>query len=95
MWDDLLPTLVYLVGVNIYQSSALPYLEAFVSAMKQGGCATLKRPEFKNIIGGQTSWCEGDPELIRPVAWTCPESCDCATARAGALPSYCPRSCAA
>ncbi|CAK9113809.1 unnamed protein product [Durusdinium trenchii] len=80
MWDDYLPTLAHVLGSGIYQSSAIPYLEALVAAMKLGGCATLKQPQFRNLIGTQTSWCEGDPELVRPLAWTCPESCDCTAA---------------
>ena len=95
MWDDYLPTLAHVLGSGIYQSSAIPYLEALVAAMKLGGCATLKQPQFRNLIGTQTSWCEGDPELVRPLAWTCPESCDCTAANGTSLPSYCPRSCAA
>ena len=94
IWDDYLPTLIHEFGASIQQSSALPVLEALVATMKADGCVTLKHPQFQYIVGSQVTWCEGDPELIRGLAWICPESCGCAAAGAS-LPSYCPRSCAA
>ena len=37
---------------------------------------------------------QGDSELLRPLAWTCPESCGCTSPEAAANPpAYCPRSC--
>lgn len=36
----------------------------------------------------------GDPVLLRPLAWTCPESCGCTSPEAMANPpTYCPQSC--
>ncbi|CAK9029597.1 unnamed protein product [Durusdinium trenchii] len=92
-WDGYLPALVHTFGTDVYSSSAMPFLEAMVASMKSGGCPTLKVPQFRNLIGSQSPWCEGDPDLIRPLAWICPESCGCKAYGSASLPSYCPRSC--
>ena len=45
-------------------------------------------------VVGTSILMQGDPSLLRPLAWSCPESCGCTSPEAAANPpAYCPRSC--
>ena len=61
-----------------------------VETMLSAGCEGLI--EFPKDTIMDVEWCEGMPDLFRPLAHLCPESCGCTTS--GALPSFCPGSCA-
>ncbi|CAK9005799.1 Vacuolar protein sorting-associated protein 11-like [Durusdinium trenchii] len=87
-WDGYLPALEAVYGVGLSGSQAVVLrVEQVLRAMKAGGCPTLKDPQLGFEIGGQRSWCQGDPDLYRPLAWKCPETCGCLAANP---PSYCP-----
>ncbi|CAE7330108.1 unnamed protein product [Symbiodinium sp. CCMP2592] len=49
--------------------------------------------EFPTDAIMDVEWCEGMPDLFRPLAHLCPQSCGCTASSGGALPSFCPASC--
>ena len=63
-----------------------------VETMLSTGCEGLI--DFPKDTIMDVEWCEGMPDLFRPLVHLCPESCGC-TSFSGALPSFCPESCAA
>ena len=70
-----------------------------ISSMAQDflahGCAVLQTLPSEILTG--VSWCDGQPQLFRPLASMCPVQCGCRDGRASplpnGLPSYCPSSC--
>ena len=57
--------------------------------MLSDGCPALV--QFPSDALMDVEWCEGMPDLFRPLAHMCPQSCGCAVP--GTLPTYCPISC--
>ncbi|CAE7655236.1 unnamed protein product [Symbiodinium sp. CCMP2456] len=59
------------------------------------GCPILQILPTEILTG--VSWCDGHPQLFRPLASMCPIQCGCRDGRAPTLPnglrSYCPNSC--
>ncbi|CAJ1440318.1 unnamed protein product [Effrenium voratum] len=68
-----------------------PIVNQTMSRMLSGGCEALRR--FPTDALMDTEWCEGMPDLFRPLAHLCPQSCGCNISAGAALPSYCPISC--
>ncbi|CAE7330147.1 unnamed protein product [Symbiodinium sp. CCMP2592] len=62
-----------------------------VERMLSAGCEALI--EFPTDAIMDVEWCEGMPDLFRPLAHLCPQSCGCTASSGGALPSFCPASC--
>ncbi|CAE7358401.1 unnamed protein product [Symbiodinium natans] len=60
-----------------------------IQAMLQDGCGALVR--FPTDPLTDANWCAGMPQLFRPLAKVCPQSCGCD--QASELPSFCPSTC--
>ena len=94
IWDGYIPMLTLQYGSQVANSGAITMVQNMVEAMKMNGCSQLQVESMKTMVGDTNLWCEGDSELLRPLAWTCPESCGCTSPEAAANPpAYCPRSC--
>lgn len=72
------------------QANMLALVNQTSEHMLSGGCPALA--QFPKDLVMDTEWCEGLPDLFRPLAHLCPESCGC-NITTGTLPSHCPRSC--
>lgn len=93
-WDTYIPAMKFVIGPDVEQTSAIALIHEMIDAMKANGCKQLQNESMKYMIASSNTWCAGDPVLLRPLAWTCPESCGCTSPEAMANPpTYCPQSC--
>ena len=79
----------YYYGADVTQTLLWPAANQTIEAMLKDGCAALT--QFPQDVMTNAMWCMGMPELFRPLAAVCPQTCGCN--RAANLPSYCPSSC--
>ncbi|CAK9069412.1 unnamed protein product [Durusdinium trenchii] len=75
LWDEYVPVLSGFLKRNLSQdeTSAASQLQQSVQGMKSEGCGYLLKEPFEWHTGAK--WCEGHPDLFRPFADLCPESC--------------------
>lgn len=70
LWDEYMPALTDFLTLSGNETTAL--LQT-VQDMKSQGCAFLLQQQFEPATGAK--WCEGHPELFRPLSYLCPLSC--------------------
>lgn len=70
LWDEYMPALTDFLTLSGNKTTAL--LQT-VQDMKSQGCAFLLQQQFEPATGAK--WCEGHPELFRPLSYLCPLSC--------------------
>lgn len=70
LWDEYMPALSDFLTLSGNETTAL--LQT-VQDMKSQGCAFLLQQQFEAATGAK--WCEGHPELFRPLSYLCPLSC--------------------
>jgi len=70
LWDEYMPALTDFLTLSGNETTAL--LQT-VQDMKSQGCAFLLQQQFEAATGAK--WCEGHPELFRPLSYLCPLSC--------------------
>ncbi|CAE7805171.1 unnamed protein product [Symbiodinium sp. CCMP2456] len=77
-------------GDEVTQTSLWYTVNATIQGMLSQGCAYL-HTEPQDFVTGAT-WCEGMPDLFKPLASICPQTCGCSDFT-DVFPSYCPSSC--
>ena len=77
-------------GEEVTQTSLWDSVNQTVQGMLSHGCSYLRIESHDSITG--VAWCEGMPDLFKPLATICPETCGCRNL-SESLPSYCPPSC--
>lgn len=70
LWDEYIPALSDFLTLSGNDTTAL--LQT-VQDMKSQGCSFLLQQQFEPATGAK--WCEGHPELFRPLSYLCPSSC--------------------
>lgn len=70
LWDEYIPALSSFLTLSGNETTAL--LQT-VQDMKSQGCSSLLQQPFEPATGAK--WCDGHPELFRPISYLCPSSC--------------------
>ncbi|CAE6973445.1 unnamed protein product [Symbiodinium sp. KB8] len=86
-WMNYVPVVSSFFGQNLAQANMLTMLNQTVQAMLSEGCPRLLVNDTDFVTS--VRWCEGFPDLFRPVAFLCPETCGCKASLAGFCPSKC------
>ena len=89
-WNSYGEALTGYYGDEVVQTPLWDTVNGTVHSMLNAGCANLLVEAQDPVTG--VYWCEGMPDLFKPLASICPQTCGC-TEAAGQLPSYCPPSC--
>ncbi|CAE7530198.1 unnamed protein product [Symbiodinium microadriaticum] len=77
-------------GDEVTQTSLWYTVNQTIQGMLSQGCAYL-HTEPQDFVTGAT-WCEGMPDLFKPLASICPQTCGC-SGFTDVFPSYCGSSC--
>ena len=86
-WMNYVPVVSSFFGQNLAQANMLTMLNQTVQAMLSEGCPRLLVNDTDFVTS--VKWCEGFPDLFRPVAFLCPETCGCKASLSGFCPSNC------
>ena len=86
-WMNYVPVVSSFFGQNLAQANMLTMLNQTVQAMLTEGCPRLLVNDTDFVTS--VKWCEGFPDLFRPVAFLCPETCGCKASASGFCPSSC------
>jgi len=94
-WHQYEDALIGLYGPGVTQTQLFGSLNATAQSFLTDGCPVMSTLPFELLTG--VSWCDGQPNLFRPLASMCPVQCGCRDGRPATLPnglpSYCPTSC--
>eukprot|EP00439_Symbiodinium_sp_Y106_P047046 s80_g6.t1 len=94
-WHQYEDALIGLYGPGVTQTQLFGSLNTTAQSFLTDGCPVMSTLPFELLTG--VSWCDGQPNLFRPLASMCPVQCGCRDGRPATLPnglpSYCPTSC--
>lgn len=94
-WHQYDDALIGYYGEGVTQTQFFGLINSTVQAFLTNGCPVMETIPTELLTG--VSWCDGQPELFRPLASMCPVQCGCRDGRGATLPSglpsYCPTSC--
>ncbi|CAE7827533.1 unnamed protein product [Symbiodinium sp. CCMP2456] len=94
-WHEYDDALIGFYGQGVTQTQFFGFINSTAQAFLTNGCAVMETIPVELLTG--VSWCDGQPELFRPLASMCPVQCGCRDGRGATLPSglpsYCPTSC--
>ena len=88
-WDRYPSALSAHFGQRVQDTEAFRRTQQVIAALRVGGCPILTRFPVDILTGA--AWCEGLPDLFRPLSPFCPQTCGCD--KPSQTHSYCPPSC--
>ncbi|CAE7576887.1 unnamed protein product [Symbiodinium natans] len=72
---------------NLAQANMLMMLNQTIQAMLREGCPRLLVDDTDFVTS--VRWCDGLPDLFRPLASLCPETCGCKASFSASCPPRC------
>ncbi|CAE7660819.1 unnamed protein product [Symbiodinium sp. CCMP2456] len=94
-WHEYEGAIIGHYGEGVVGTQFFALLSGIAQDFLSHGCPVLQTLPSEILTG--VSWCDGQPQLFRPLASMCPVQCGCRDGRASplpnGLPSYCPSSC--
>ncbi|CAE7326383.1 unnamed protein product [Symbiodinium sp. CCMP2592] len=94
-WHQYEDALIGYYGEGIALTTLFALANDTARGFLSDGCQYMERVPSELLTG--VSWCDGQPQLFRPLASMCPVQCGCRDGRPATLPnglpSYCPSSC--
>ena len=94
-WHQYEDVLIGYYGEGIALTTLFALANDTARGFLSNGCQFMETVPSELLTG--VSWCDGHPQLFRPLASMCPVQCGCRDGRASplpnGLPSYCPSSC--
>ena len=94
-WHGYEEGVVGFYGDDVRETASFPLIAETVEGFLTTGCSYMEAQPSEFIT--DTPWCDGHPELFRPLGSLCPVQCGCRDTPPAMLPnglsSYCPTSC--
>ena len=94
-WHQYEDALIGYYGEGIALTTLFALANDTARGFLSDGCQFMETVPSELLTG--VSWCDGQPQLFRPLASMCPVQCGCRDGRPATLPnglpSYCPTSC--
>ena len=94
-WHEYQDAIIGFYGESVTRTQFFGQINYTAQTFLSQGCTVMQTLPTELLTG--VSWCDGQPQLFRPLASMCPIQCGCRDGRASplpnGLPSYCPSSC--